>query len=87
MKNKDDYGPAIWVPGGSESWTGENCVCYGHDATGRSQFRGLGLDDLDESGMRQELKSGYETDCEPHTVSNPATEIRWTRIGRILTGE
>jgi hypothetical protein len=86
MKNKDDYDRHAPSPPGGV-YVGENCIYYGLDSSGAAKFGGLGLSDLTESDLRAALKFAYETDCAPHTVANPDTEIRFTIIGRIKTGE
>ena len=82
IKNKDDY--LTWAPDGY--WQGENCITMGENAAKKATFGGLGENMKTEAELRTALKSAYEADCAPHTVSDPDTEIRFTDRNRTITG-
>jgi hypothetical protein len=82
MKNKDDY---INVqPGGLLS--GENCLYIGKDKDGVPHFSGFGLDNKTEEGMRKALQDGYEAGGRGK-VEDAATQIRFTSLRRLATGD
>ena len=61
-------------------------ITMGENAAKKATFGELGENMKTEAELRTALKSAYEADCAPRTVSDPDTEIRFTDRNRTITG-